>query len=1822
MATNLAATIRAKYPGAYDDKSDEDLETAWLEKYPGVESYESLANTDSLAKAKVRSMVTGQATEGAIGRKMTAEAEAKQGAGAFLGGAGKGFWEQTVGGILALPGIEFGPKIEALKVLAEPGDAAEKVAAAQRILSPPGTEVVRAMGAGAVEQGKRAADLAMGVERTPEGEIRVKPQAEPGAGAAMLVPFLGPAISEAIQSPTKEKVGHALGSAAGLATMLAAPAKATGALARMRAPRGGTVNIPAGANTAVTAEEVLAALKNAEGAAPRTTPVVPMRVAGAKPRATGGPSGAKARATGGPSVGEAGKAATTALAEMAVHGLGRISHVPSFVSYVVARNVRGLLNRVLGKGKVPTAETIDIPGGMTGTPVGEIPRAPNVRVGAAPETAAEGASVSVGAPPPAVKMGTYPVRASELPKFTADEIATIDSGLKSGFFKNRAQAESLVMEGRAARGGSPPSAEPKAQGRMIVIPKKTEAEPPLRAVEVGGKPRMAPEVQAQIDEALAKAKAKPGMAVSGKAETPVAPAVAAPETPAAPVRVPRKSKVAQAEAEEPSRVVSETTGRPRLPVRPSNLKIEQIPIESRGFKAYGYDPKTKTLELVYTNGETYRYRGVPQEEVTAALAAKSKGKAFGEIADNTEYEVRHQAEAPPPEKGASSAPAPVAEGGTLEGQLKASIEATKPAAIESGKWKGNVRTIKGGGQRYRLTTGEKTVTSTGTTEHHISGTVEPDRITMGTVFAPKQGQAVVQALRDSAKSLGKKDIIFTSKIKPEMAKGEVGVSGEARKWRIRLEKAGEGEQLPDGTFRLFLEKKATAPQAAQIAPGAISTKGGLVASPEPGTAPAAPPAKPGRARGAGPRPTGDLARRGAEIKAQAEAAGTADRTARVGRQTVHAGDVLADGRLVESINDLGIPTLARPLGVAKPSGGLPGKSPSESAKGGQGGAATPSPKAPEAATGPAEVPPGTEVGPDYAAKRARLFRATEQGSADDVASAMTKPERAQFLSELSEGMSEPMARSAIERANRVEPPSRPTRYNVSPNELGFYSQLDRVISDPKTQAKQHGGDWLKFLKDPKRGVKTDELRWSGLDDYLQSKSGNAVTKQDIQNYLDQSRVEIKEIKRGALRPNPEEGRADMETLRKKGFKAEYDEETGQVGFFDLENGDIVDAETLARWAKQDESLWPAAKAAARLEKSISGTETKFSRWQEPGGKNYREVTLTVNTPPTPVARRLSEIGDRLDAITEMPAKEHAAHPELQGEFDRLVAERKKLRAEAPAKKEFTGGHYPEPNVAVHFRLNDRVGPNGEKMLFVEEIQSDWAQQGRQKGFGLKRSTQEDVARDLFDKPYDDLTTSERADVAEELAGRLEGTGGAAPVRAAEGDLPPGPFVESTKAWTDLAVKRITRMAAEQGYDKIAWTTGETQATRYDLSRHLDRIDYEPALGGKYELQVFTKGNKTRPAISEDEIGIERIEELVGKEMAGKIQRGEGVPSGGEYRDWKSLKNLDLKVGGEGMKGYYDQIVPQSFERVGKKFGAKVGESTIAGDLRPVTDGGREWRIMDPTTDSYWVNPDTGHVWAGTSKELAVAQIAKAKSARTVHSIDITPEMRASVKAEGFPQFKAGEGGTQPITLESLKQNLPKSLAKAVTENRPGEFHMETPRGRLIVKATGEIQADYAALEAGHGPETATAVKAGARKIIGATDTVGKDVVVRAVESGVIPHEVGHVFLDHFAKVKERGLIEKRLGPIAKREGRSVDEVFADGFSEWFKGRKVGEAPKSAIHAVYQRIYEFLAGVYSSYFPSVKGIYEDVATGKAFERPTTGKARQNVKPAGRPRVENR
>jgi hypothetical protein len=78
-----------------------------------------------------------------------------------------------------------------------------------------------------------------------------------------------------------------------------------------------------------------------------------------------------------------------------------------------------------------------------------------------------------------------------------------------------------------------------------------------------------------------------------------------------------------------------------------------------------------------------------------------------------------------------------------------------------------------------------------------------------------------------------------------------------------------------------------------------------------------------------------------------------------------------------------------------------------------------------------------------------------------------------------------------------------------------------------------------------------------------------------------------------------------------------------------------------------------------------------------------------------------------------------------------------------------GVHFPDDiNNVFHVRTKDREGPMGEKILYVEEVQSDWAQQGRKKGFKNKKKVEdaEQAANALLDEAVPLLLQIEKSDV--------------------------------------------------------------------------------------------------------------------------------------------------------------------------------------------------------------------------------------------------------------------------------------------------------------------------------------------------------------------------------------------------------------------------------------------------------------------------------------------
>jgi hypothetical protein len=468
--------------------------------------------------------------------------------------------------------------------------------------------------------------------------------------------------------------------------------------------------------------------------------------------------------------------------------------------------------------------------------------------------------------------------------------------------------------------------------------------------------------------------------------------------------------------------------------------------------------------------------------------------------------------------------------------------------------------------------------------------------------------------------------------------------------------------------------------------------------------------------------------------------------------------------------------------------------------------------------------------------------------------------------------------------------------------------------------------------------------------------------------------------------------------------------------------------------------------------------TKYHDYTLPNGENYREVLIQYpneyKQKPFPKQAELDAVNEKLGQLKEAGNRE---------EYGQLIGKRTELNNEktkfdkneeylANSQKEYQSGHFDEPNILAHFRTTDRT-IDGKKTLFVEEIQSDWHQAGRKKGYAseaapLKKeydSKLEDWRNYLKEEgqkigansEYFDKVSEETLDrfATQDLYSKLDQAGidrmnelFNAKNQAWQNykaklntNVPDAPF---KKNWQELAMKRAMQMAAEGGYDRVAFTTGKQQANRYSLSKQIDSVDLIPSKEGDkpFVLQAWKDGrNVIRKAVTEDD-----LPDLIGKEAAKKLMeqeptslhRPEGVAHGNpNVFTGRELKGLDLDVGGEGMKGFYDKILPDFINKYGKKHGLKVGQTKLS----PNTD------INGQTLNTLGVSRNEWENLSKAEKEQMLSETGMGGS-EGVHYFDLTPEAKESFLKKGQPMFAAApaigitDEDTRREVLEKLFKN--------------------------------------------------------------------------------------------------------------------------------------------------------------------------------------------------------
>jgi hypothetical protein len=589
--------------------------------------------------------------------------------------------------------------------------------------------------------------------------------------------------------------------------------------------------------------------------------------------------------------------------------------------------------------------------------------------------------------------------------------------------------------------------------------------------------------------------------------------------------------------------------------------------------------------------------------------------------------------------------------------------------------------------------------------------------------------------------------------------------------------------------------------------------------------------------------------------------------------------------------------------------------------------------------------------------------------------------------------------------------------NIRRSPLGLYSALERFVALGKVE-KAPAAQWIATLQNAP-GVKADELFWSGLSDWLKMQEGQ-VTKQAVLDYLSANGVKVSETVLGG--GNLEE----FKQLRDEQVSILEDRLGYTIRWQEGREGEAIDGVTKSDGREFNVGdLWgddEAEEAMDRLDEILSAWDdrlwipnddrdlAKYRQYQIPGGDNYREVLLKLPAKQRGNKLIVRPVGDS-EKYWEVF---NETTQENEGTYE------SKQEAEADAEKSnkalvneivgYRSAHWDQPNVLAHIRVDDRVDADGKRVLFVQEIQSDWGQQGKKKGFANGRtaaviSGERNVLNSKRDNLLRDAANLPDTRMGEFKIKMAEVDALSQQIWALNAELQevnkspnkpsPAPFVTKTDSWVSLALKRIMVMAAEGGYDRVAFITGQQAVDLYDLSKQVDELRY-----GEGMLVAIKNGT----IISSREVSKEELPDNVGKEAADRLLNNptETTPNG-----YAVLSGVDLKVGGEGMRAFYDQIVPAAVKKLLPKAGGGRMASVLIGkpayDFTIRQDGANEFSVLGPDYNVV----STYSTWGAAEADAERRNEASDGKITRQPGFDVTDAMRQAVGV-GLPLFNISQ----------------------------------------------------------------------------------------------------------------------------------------------------------------------------------------------------------------------
>lgn len=359
-------------------------------------------------------------------------------------------------------------------------------------------------------------------------------------------------------------------------------------------------------------------------------------------------------------------------------------------------------------------------------------------------------------------------------------------------------------------------------------------------------------------------------------------------------------------------------------------------------------------------------------------------------------------------------------------------------------------------------------------------------------------------------------------------------------------------------------------------------------------------------------------------------------------------------------------------------------------------------------------------------------------------------------------------------------------------------------------------------------VKTDEIADLGLREWAQAKAakGEPLTKKDITEFIDNNGWEVKDVVLGKQKGEDTQARRQLEKLISDNNNLGYSSTEAAYRLFvrgKIQPGDIP-------W-KSPGDVHLAHKLRDQLKEEV--LPTHYSRYTEPGGKDYVELFVTAEKPVRGQEVNLVEIRDNLVADRRnMTSQEYQ---QALAEYNRIATEQKIARDASPRWKDGHVSYDDITNPVVRLRMKTRE-MDGKNTLFIEEMQG----------------------------PVED----QQSKMPESLRKRIY----------------------------DIGTKRALAYAKENGYDQVAWTTGDMQVKRYEgaLRQVVDEILYDTNTNTMTAKRngMVVQSKKVSPDKLSDEIGVEASKKLLESRDEANTQYSVFDKSSGEVQLFNSKKDAD------------------------------------------------------------------------------------------------------------------------------------------------------------------------------------------------------------------------------------------------------------------------------------------------------------------------------------------